>query len=288
MGLLEFDEPFMKLRHQGMVLDQNGVKMSKSKGNVVNPNDMVERFGADATRMYMMFAAPLEDEIAFKQEGVKGVFRFLERNYEFLNRMKQPGEEWFKLWTDLERWKKMEQEGKKGETTKEIKNSLHKTIKKVTEDIEELKFNTSISSLMIFMNEIYKIKINTRYPEEVMLEESLSTFIRIDDYKAYIILLAPFAPHLAEELWLQLGEKESIFNQQWPKYNPKMIVEDKIEMVVQINGKVRDKIQVPADISEDEAKEKALASEKIKKYTDDQEIKKAIFIKGRLLNLVIK
>ena len=309
MGLIEFNEPFKKLRHQGMVLDKDGVKMSKSKGNVVNPNDMVERFGADATRMYMMFAAPLEDEIAFKQEGVKGVFRFLEKVFSLYE-----GAQANKGTVDAVNKKQIEFvicNGDCKDIPKELPVLLHKTIKGVTEDIEELKFNTAISKLMIFINECNKYD---KLPKSAM--------------EKFLILLSPFAPHLTEELWHSLRESlidadtasrsqanadsmqtdtegvrndvdsraiidvansgESIFNQQWPKYNPKMIVEDKIEMVVQINGKVRDKIQVPADISEDEAKEKALASEKIKKYTDDQEIKKAIFIKGRLLNLVVK
>jgi leucyl-tRNA synthetase len=275
MGLLEFDEPFMKLRHQGMVLDQNGVKMSKSKGNVVNPNDMVERFGADATRLNMMFSGPLEEDVMWKEESVKGVYRFLE-----------------KVWRLFQEKKLIEcGTGKCGDVPKEIPPLFHKTIKGVTEDIEELKFNTAISKLMIFINECLKYD---NLPKSAM--------------ENFLVMLSPFAPHIAEELWQSLWESQdnvdetqtdpsirgagaekykSIFLQQWPKYNPKMIVEDKIEMVVQINGKVRDKIQVPADISEDEAKEKALASEKIKKYTDGQEIKKVIFIKGRLLNLVV-
>jgi leucyl-tRNA synthetase len=254
MDLIEFDEPFLKLRHQGMVLDKNGVKMSKSKGNVVNPNDMVEMFGADATRMYMMFAAPLEDEVAFKQEGVKGVFRFLE-----------------KVW-------RLAQEkdlidcgaGRCGDVPKEIPPVLHKTIKKVGEDIENLSYNTAIAQMMIFVNEATKHKVLPK-----------------GAFKKFLIILSPFAPHITEELWGQLGEEDSIFNQTWPEYNPEMIQDKTIELVVQVNGKVRDKIEVAADVSEDEAREKALASEKIKNYTDGKEIRKIIFVPGRLVNVVI-
>ncbi len=253
MGLLEFDEPFLKLRHQGMVLDENGVKMSKSKGNVVNPNDMVEKFGADATRMYMMFAAPLDEEIAFKEEGVKGVYRFLE-----------------KVWKLFQNKKFIDCGGGCEEVPKELPVLLHKTIKGVTEDIEEMKFNTAISKLMIFINEFSKHK---NIPRGAM--------------EKFLILLSPFAPFITEELWSELGHKDSIFDQEWPKYNPEMIKEEEVELVVQVNGKLRDKIKVPADISEDEAKEKALASEKIKKYTDGKEVRKVVFVKGRLINIVV-
>jgi leucyl-tRNA synthetase len=284
MGLIEFDEPFMKLRHQGMVLDKDGVKMSKSKGNVINPNDMVEMFGADATRMYMMFAGPLEDEVMFKQEGVKGVFRFLE-----------------KVW-------RLAQEkdlidcgaGRCGEVPKEIPPVLHKTIKKVGEDIETLSYNTAIAQMMIFVNEATKHKVLPK-----------------GAFKKFLIILAPFAPHIAEELWSQLSDArgeareeenfeavpldeaergearllkfydDSIFNQQWPEYNPELVQDDLFEMPIQVNGKVRDKIQVPVDISEDEAKEKALTSEKIQKHIEGKEIKKVIFVKGRLISVVV-
>ena len=268
LGLIDFDEPFTKLRHQGMVLDKDGVKMSKSKGNVVNPNDMVEMFGADATRMYMMFAGPLEDEVAFKEEGVKGVYRFLE-----------------KVWRLAQEKELIDcGDGKCGEVPKEVPPMLHKTIKKVGEDIEDLNFNTAIAQMMIFVNTVTKHKV---LPKGAL--------------KNFLIILSPFAPHIAEELWYSLWESqtstdetqtdaekyESIFEQEWPKYNPEMVQDDLIEMPIQINGKVRDKIEVSADISEKEAEEKALTSEKIQKYTKGKEIKKVIFVKGKLISIVV-
>ncbi len=253
MGLIDFNEPFMKLRHQGMVLDKDGVKMSKSKGNVVNPNDMVEMFGADATRLNMMFAGPLEEDVMWREESVKGVYRFLE-----------------KTWRMFQEQERIDCGGKHKNTPKELPRLLHKTIKGVTEDMEELRFNTAISKLMIFVNEFSKHK---KVPQGAM--------------QSFLIMLASFAPHIAEELWEQVGNKKSIFEQRWPKYDPKMIVEDEIELVIQINGKVRDKIKVSADISEEEAKEKALISEKVQKYIDGKEIKKVIFVPGRLINLVV-
>ncbi len=296
MKLLEFDEPFMKLRHQGMVLDKNGVKMSKSKGNVINPNDMVEKFGADATRMYMMFAGPLEEDIVFKEEGVKGVYRFLEKVFSLFERA-QTGAEFTQTNEDGKQIKvKIEFRDCENENCKDVPQNFlslwHKTIKGVTEDIENLRFNTAISKLMIFINECTKHNV---LPKSVM--------------EGFLILLSPFAPHLAEELFTALqsqtiaeltrndaeknvNEKslnniDSIFNQSWPKYNPEIIQDKIVEMVIQINGKVRDKMQVPMDISEEEVKERALNSEKIKKYTEGKKIKKVIFVKGKLINLVV-
>ncbi len=310
MGLIEFNEPFLKLRHQGMVLDKDGIKMSKSKGNVVNPNDMVEKFGADATRMYMMFVAPLDEEIAFKEEGVKGVYRFLEKVFSFFERAR--------ISADLTRTNAEQtqnktekssgvakftgREGDYEEAPKELLALLHKTIKGVTEDIEGIKFNTAISKLMIFINTASRLQKDTESTQKDaeriqkgagkgILRSSASvqrqSATSLEVMEKFLILLSPFAPFITEELWLELGHKDSIFNQEWPKYNLEMIKEEEIELVVQINGKLRDKIKVPADISEEEAREKSLASEKIQKYTDGKEIRKVIFVKGRLINIVV-
>ena len=290
MGLLEFDEPFLKLRHQGMVLDENGVKMSKSKGNVVNPDDMVEKFGADATRMYMMFAGPLEEDVMWKEEGVKGVYNFLQ-----------------KIWRIFQEKNLIDcREGKSSEIDKKLPFILHKTIKGVTEDIEELKFNTAISKLMIFINTASRIVSQPQTDVEQTQKDaeriqsgvgknilrgsassprSSATLLKV--MENFLILLSPFAPHLSQYLWEQLGKKDFILDQKWPQYDSKFIQEETTELVIQVNGKVRDKIKVPADISEKEAKEKALASEKIKKYTEGKKIKKTIFVPGRLINLVV-
>lgn len=254
IGLIGFDEPFKKLRHQGMVLDENGEKMSKSKGNVINPNDIIDKFGADATRMYMMFAGPLEDDIAFKENGAKGVFRFLEKVWKIFNER------------DL-----IECGGGCGDIPKEIPPLFHKTIKKVTDDIELLHFNTAISQLMIFINEVGKYD---KLPIQAM--------------KRFLILLSPFAPHICEELWEKTGEGNSIFLSEWPKYNPDMIKDKEIELVVQINGKVRDSVVVEADIDKDGAVEKAMSSEKVKKWVEGKDIVRTIFVEGKLINIVVK
>ena len=250
IGLIDFDEPFIKLRHQGIVRDKVGKKMSKSKGNVVSPDEMIERFGADATRAYMLFVSPLEDDIIWNEENIIGVYRFLE-----------------KVWN----LKSLIINHESQITNNKIEKLVHKTIKKVSEDIKKLKFNTAISALMILVNEMEKQKEVTAV-----------------NYQLLIILLSPFAPHLAEELWAQLGNEEFILMQNWPKYDLELTKDKIINLVIQVNGKLRDAIEVAADISEEDVKKIALKSEKIKKWLIGKEVVKIIFVKGKLLNIVVK
>ncbi len=262
LGYLEFDEPFLKLRHQGTILAEDGTKMSKSKGNVVNPDDVVAQFGADALRIFEMFMGPLEDMKPWQTRGIVGVSRFLEKIWKMQSRIN--GQELI---------------------NSKSNNLLHKTIKKVTKDIENMKFNTAISQLMILVNALEK-------------EEKIST----QSYQSFLILLAPFAPHLAEEIWHKVrtnsdvtrtdtekisADYESIFSQKWPEYNSDFIHDEEIDLVVQINGKVRDTIKTSADISEETAKQLALESEKVRNYTEGKEIKKIVFVKGKLISIVI-
>ncbi len=283
IGVVNYEEPFTRLQNVGLIMAEDGRKMSKRWGNVINPDDIVDEFGADAMRVYEMFMGPFAQSVAWNTKGLIGARRFLE-----------------KVWRLFQEKELVECGGGRcGDVPKEIPPLFHKTIKKVTEDIESMNFNTAISQMMIFVNECMKHDI---LPKSAM--------------ERFLILLAPFAPHITEELWAELGAREevvprgggigseadnsdgrgatsrnaefsSIFLEEWPKYNPDMIKDEMFEMVVQVNGKVRDKVQVSADISEEEANEKALASEKVQKYVDGKEIKKVIFIKGRLLNLVI-
>ena len=264
LGYLDFDEPFMKLRHQGMVLDKEGNKMSKSKGNVINPDDMVERFGADAVRTYMLFVAPLEDAVMWNENNIVGVVRFLE-----------------KVWKIFEEKELIDCGGGCVDVPKELPVMLHKTIKKVTQDIENFSFNTAISQMMIFINEFSK---HDKIPKSAM--------------EKFLILLAPFAPHMTEEIWSSFAEatadkpspdkyKQSIFLQKWPEYKEELTKDDEIELVIQINGKVRDKIKVSADVSEDEAKKVAMESEKVRKYIEEKETKKIIYVKGKLISIVV-
>ncbi|OIP59727.1 MAG: leucine--tRNA ligase [Candidatus Moranbacteria bacterium CG_4_10_14_3_um_filter_45_9] len=248
-GYLEFDEPFQKLRHQGMILAQDGQKMSKSKGNVVNPDQMVAEFGADSLRLYEMFMGPFEDMKAWNTGSIIGVRRFLEKV-----------------------WRLGQRADNKQQKTKNVslESLLHRTIKKVTEDLEELKFNTAISSLMILMNEMEK-----------------SDHISRITYQTSLVLLSPLAPHITEELWSQLGEKKSIFFAQWPKWDTKKIAEESSIIVVQINGKVRATFQMATGSSEAEVKKVALADANVQAYTEGKAIRKIIYIKDKILSLVI-
>lgn len=281
LGYIDFNEPFKKLRHQGIILAEDGNKMSKSKGNVVNPNDVVQKYGADALRIFEMFMGPLEDAKPWNTKGIVGTERFLLKTMKvFLNDIKNTiddiiedkekiisGNVGFALRDDNEL--KERQQEKAIEEVKYMDQLINKTICKIGKDIENLKFNTAISELMIFVN-------------------SISTFgINKNNFEKFLILLSPFAPHLAEELWEKLGHKESIFKEKWPQYDPKLIKDEEIELVIQINGKLRDRIKVSADISEDEAKKIAIESEKVKNFIEDKNIKKVIFVKGKLINIVI-
>ncbi|MEA3398495.1 MAG: leucine--tRNA ligase [Patescibacteria group bacterium] len=259
-GLVDFNEPFTKLRHQGIILAEDGNKMSKSKGNVINPDDVVKEYGADALRLYEMFMGPLEDMKPWNTKRIVGIGRFLE-----------------KIWK-----LKLKVRSKKLEIKKDIEILLNKTIKKVTEDIESFKFNTAISQMMIFINHLEK---------EKEIDKNM--------WEKFLIILSPFAPHLAEELWFHsqkgstapkedYGAVDSIFKQEWPEYNKKLVVDDKIKLVLQVNGKVRDMIETAADIPENEAKKIAMESDKIKKWTAGKEIAKIIFVKGKLVNVVVE
>lgn len=248
-GLLHFDEPFAKLRHQGMVLAEDGRKMSKSLGNVVNPDVVVGELGADTLRLYEMFMGPLEDMKAWNTGSVVGLRRFLEKI-----------------------WKLQEKATGDSEsvTGKEITSLLHKTIKKVTEDIEELKYNTAISSMMILVNAMEK-----------------ESQLPVVSYQLLLQLIAPFAPHIAEELWSQMGNEKSIFLEEWPKCDAEKMADEMKIIVVQVNGKVRANLPLPTGSTEEVVKEVALSDENVRKHLDGKEIRKVIFVPDKILNIVV-
>ncbi|MCK4918387.1 MAG: leucine--tRNA ligase [Candidatus Pacebacteria bacterium] len=243
IGLLDFDEPFLKLRHQGMVLDGEGKKMSKSKGNVVNPTEMVERFGADSVRAYMLFAAPLEDEVLWNENNIVGIYRFLE-----------------KVWAVSENLT---------ESSDEVINSLHKTIRKVENDIENLRYNTAISEMMKFINIVKSSSVSKQ------------------DFKIFLKILAPFAPHITEELWESLGHTDSIHLEKWPEYNEALAKDEKHIVVIQVNGKVRSELEIEDGEDEETIKKRALDDEKVQKWIVGKETKKIIYIKNKLLSIVV-
>jgi leucyl-tRNA synthetase len=261
------DEPFLKLRHQGIILGEDGYKMSKSRGNVINPDDVVKEYGADALRMFEMFMGPLEDMKPWNTKGIIGIKRFLEKVQRLKSKIPKPK-------SPPEMLRMSKQAGEANPNSKiqspKIESLVHKTIKKVTEDIENFKFNTAISALMILVNEFDKQKE-----------------LPVTYYQLLITLLSPFAPQTAEELWHKLGNKGSVFEEKWPEYDPKLAKDEEIELVIQVNGKVRDTVKVSPNISEEEAKKVVMESEKVKKFIEDKEIRKVVYVKGRLINVVV-
>jgi leucyl-tRNA synthetase len=247
-GYIDFDEPFLKHRHQGTILGEDNKKMSKRWNNVINPTDVVNEYGADTVRMYEMFMGPLEDTKPWSTDGVKGVRRFVERV-----------------------WRLQDKVVSKFQSPKsEVDALVHKTIKKVGDDASELKFNTAIAKLMELSNAFMKEKEISR-----------------DHFEIFIKLLSPFAPHICEEMWYELGNKSLIATESWPKYSKAKLVDDSITIVVQINGKVRASLELPSDISEDKAKKMALEEEKVIKRLEGKEPRKIIFVKGRLVSIVV-
>ena len=246
IGVVSTAEPFKKLVHVGLIQAEDGRKMSKRWNNVINPDDIIAQFGADSMRAYEMFMGPFTQNVAWSTAGVSGVRKFLE-----------------KIW-------RAQQKVDESLSDKKFVSLLHKTIKKVTEDIENFRFNTAVSALMILANSVEK-------------QERVNK----DDYGKLLILLAPFAPHMAEELWEAMGGNDSIFLTAWPQYDAQLAKDEEVELVVQINGKVRERLLVAADVTEDEIKETALESERIRPYTEGREIKKIIFVPGKLLNIVV-
>jgi len=255
LGHVSTPEPFQKLVNQGMILGENGVKMSKSLGNVVNPDDVVSEYGADVLRMYEMFLGPLEKAKPWSTTGLEGIDRFLKR-----------------VWRMIVDDEGNVSEGISEDPAEEAQTKLlHKTIKKVTDDLDNLRFNTAISQMMIFSNEM--ISLPKRNKEMV---------------KTYILLLSPFAPHIGEELWEILGESSTLAYAPWPKYDQSMLAEDEYQIPVQVNGKVRDNITIPEGCSKDDALVIAKQSQKVQKYITDKSIVKLIFIENKIMNIVAR
>jgi len=258
MGLVDFDEPFTHLFNQGTII-YLGDKMSKSKGNVVAPDKYVSELGADAVRAYLMFIGPWELGGEWSDSGFAGISRWLNR-----------------VWNLVEMGYTSQLVERVVE--KEFLNVTHKTIKKVSEDLERFHFNTMLASLMEFTN--YLSKIQESGSVTVLLWQQAITYL--------LLLMAPTAPHLAEELWAKTGHPYSIHNQSWPEWNEELIKEEEITLVIEVNGKLRDKLLVPVSISETEARELALGQEKVKAHIEGKKISRVIYIPGRVVNIVAK
>ena len=268
LGLVDFDEPFLNLLTQGMVI-KDGAKMSKSKGNVVDPGYMIERYGADTTRLFSLFAAPPERDLDWNDQGVEGAYRFLSRIWRLVFETKN-----LLLNATLP-------EGEiKNKQAKKVYQKTHETIKKVTEDIERFHFNTAIAAIMELLNEVFSLPIDNRAPDKEVVS------VLKDAVRTTLLLLSPFVPHITEELWQEIGEKGSIINQPWPVYDEKVLKKEEKLIVIQINGKLRSRIMVKSDATDDEIKDLALKDEKVKKFIQGKKIKKSIIVPGKLINIV--
>jgi leucyl-tRNA synthetase len=258
LGHLSTNEPFQKLVNQGLILVEDGQKMSKSLGNVVNPDEVVEQYGADSLRLYEMFMGPLTQVQPWQMRGVEGVSRFLGKVWRAVFTQNQAGE-----------WELSEKVVNEEATDKALLKVVHETIKKVGEDIESMSFNTAISQMMICTNAFTKA-------------EKIPVSLLVD----FLKVLNPFAPHITEEINQQLGNSELLSEQAWPEYVEEYLVESEIQLVVQVNGKVRAKLMVAKDASKEEVEAIALADEKVKSFTDGNTIRKVIVVPGRLVNIV--
>ncbi|MBU1167078.1 leucine--tRNA ligase [Patescibacteria group bacterium] len=267
---VDFEEPFTKLVNQGLILAEDGRKMSKSLGNVINPDEVVEEYGADTLRMYEMFMGPLEDQKPWDTKGIVGIKRFLDKVYVFVTQ-----------YTEDRKDQSFKEAHEK--ENDQVKIAIEKTVQKVTHDIEEMKFNTAISAMMEFINLVYKTKDEIEDP----VIESEMQWIASSTVARLLIILSPFAPHLSEELWQKLGHQESVFKESWPEFDEALTVEEEVEVAVQINGKVRGKIMVKAGSAEEEVVKEAKQVENVQKHLEDKKIKKAIYVEGRLLSLVV-
>lgn len=250
IGVVDDPEPFKKLVHQGMILGSDGEKMSKSRGNVINPDDVVREYGADALRLYEMFMGPLEATKPWQTSQLMGVVRFRDRVFSLI----QPG--------------RLTTQAPQGEVLAE----MHKTIKKVTHDIEKMSFNTAISAMMIFAN-----KLSSLGPQQVPQQA----------VENLVLLLSPFAPHVAEEMWSLLGHPQSLAYEQWPTFDAKLAEDAVVKIAVQINGKVRATIEVAKDIDEAAVIRHAMEQSNVTKFTQDKQIKKTIYVPGRIVNIIV-
>ena len=265
MGYLNFDEPFKSLTHQGLILGPDGLKMSKSKGNTISPDTYISQYGADVFRMYLMFGFAYTEGGAWSDDGIKSVARFVDRIERTIDIVCE----------DIK--------SGKGKTTldsaeKELNFWRHTAIKGVTEDGDKMQFNTAIARIMEFVNALTKyLQEDTKNLE--FLKENCLDLIR---------LLAPFAPHFSEEQWSKLGMETSVFNEKWPVFDPNALVKDEVEIAIQINGKIKSRINVASNLDEEGIKKAALENETIKAATEGKNIVKVIVIKGRLVNIVVK
>lgn len=257
MDIMEGVEPMIQLRNQGIVLGEDSEKMSKSRGNVVAPDDLVEKYGADTVRAYLMFFARWDLGGPWNSSGIEGTARWLRRVWNLVTEKVESNSD--------------------PNTLRILRRKVHQTLRSVQHDFEAFEFNTIISSLMELLNEMYKARDNGAFGTSEWYEA----------IEIYIRMMAPVTPHIAEELWAYLGKGYSIHQQSWPAVDEQAAAEETITLVVQVNGKIRDRIEVPADISDEQAKNSALSSQFVLKYLNGKKPRKVIVVSGKLVNIVI-
>ncbi|RLB01264.1 MAG: leucine--tRNA ligase [Deltaproteobacteria bacterium] len=269
LGYVEIDEPFGRLLTQGMVI-KDGAKMSKSKGNVVDPADMINTYGADATRLFCLFAAPPEKDMDWSDQGIEGSYRFLGRLWRLVDELK-----------DRLKGLEVEPGSKTGKLELEgIKKKTHQTIKKVTEDIDKrFRFNTAIASMMELVNELYKVKdtIPDKREELAVIKEAIENLV---------IMLSPFVPHIADELWHMLGHKGMLLEHPWPEYDAGWAEKTTITLAVQVNGKLRATLKVAKDILEEDATHMALSEQNVKRFVNNNKVVRVIYVPNRIINII--
>ena len=261
MGIVEHGEPMVRLFNQGQILGPDGQRMSKSRGNVVAPDSQVERWGADTFRAYLMFLGPWDQGGPYDASGITGIYRWLNRAWNAVTAHMPVGAQ------------------PAAPETRALRRWTHKTIKKVTEDIEDFHFNTMIAAMMEFTNELVRLRESGQEVDGDAWREAVESLA---------LLLAPPCPHIAEELWQRLGKPYSVHTQPWPKYDESLARADEVEVAVQVNGKVRDRLLLPLDAPEDVARARALESASISTHVADKEIVRVIYVPNRLLNIVVK
>ena len=262
MGLVPTPEPYAARRGQGIILAADGSKMSKSKGNVINPNDVIDSgYGADALRLTIAFLAPYDQTTPWSPEGVAGTYRFLQRIWNLVQ--------------DLDAADVPEDES----AVEPLRRATHRAVKRVSDDLNQMGFNTAIAAMMELVNDLYKIKSEHGFGAGAAWQESLGSLTQ---------LLAPFAPHIAEELWEQLGHDGSVHTSAWPTYEDAYLVTDTVTVAVQVNGKVRGEVVVATDADESAVRTAAEANDRVAPYLADKTVVKTVYVPGRIFNVVVK
>jgi leucyl-tRNA synthetase len=276
LGLVKNDEPVARLFTQGMVI-KDGAKMSKNLGNVVSPDEMVARYGADAARLYSLFAAPPDRDLDWQDSGIEGIQRFLGRVYRYVMRNANA--------TAKIAGSSANGPGTLSPAARQIQRKLHQTIKRVTDDFQgRWHFNTCIAAIMELLNELYAVEERAKEPSDEVVPAPLLAEVQ----RTMVLLLAPFAPYLAHELWEVLGEKSNLLRASWPKYDSELAREEEVEIPIQINGKVRSRILIAADASESSVIDQAMADEKVRGLIDGKTVVKKIYVPGKLVNVVVR